>query len=55
MPILFIINLIVIRIFKIFVYHDVVPRVSQGCINYEVGFATLILIGTILRRYWAKP
>jgi len=49
MLIVFIINLILIRIFKIFFYHDVVSRIAQGCVDYEVGVVTLILIDTILR------
>jgi peptidoglycan/LPS O-acetylase OafA/YrhL len=46
---MFVINLILIRIFKIVLYHDVVPRIAQGCIDYEVGIASLVLINTILR------
>lgn len=45
----FIANLFVIRIFKMVVHHDTVPGFSQGCLDYELALATLILIETILQ------
>jgi peptidoglycan/LPS O-acetylase OafA/YrhL len=34
---IFIANLFLVRLFKLTVYHDTVPRIPQGCLDYEVG------------------
>lgn len=46
---IFIANLVLIRVFKMVVYHDDVPGISQGCLDFEVGVVSLILIETMLR------
>ena len=46
---IFVANLVFIRIFKMVVYHDEVPGISQGCLDFAVAVVTLILIETMLR------